>query len=225
MPSSTTAVPVPSPGPGLGIAQELLERNRQWATAMKEQDPEFFSRLSRGQSPRFLWIGCSDSRVPADTITGTKPGEIFIHRNIANTVVHTDLNLLSVLAYAVDVLNVEHVIVCGHAECGGVRAAMSQQDFGQLNHWLRNIKDVYAAHYEELQAISTLPEREYRLIELNAIEQVKKLAATAIVQRAWAARRGPWLHAWVYRLEDGLLHEVQTIAPGSPVPAPYALNL
>ncbi|MEN9797048.1 MAG: hypothetical protein RL653_744 [Pseudomonadota bacterium] len=211
--------------PTLDSAQRLLTQNRQWATAMKEKDPEFFSRLAKGQSPRFLWIGCSDSRVPADTITGTQPGEIFIHRNIANTVVHTDLNLLSVLTYAVEVLKVEHVVVCGHAECGGVRAAMSDKDLGQLNHWLRNIKDVYAAHYEELHAISSPEEREYRLIELNAIEQVKKLAATGIIQRAWATRSGPWLHAWVYRLSDGMLHEVTSIAPGSPVPAPYAFSL
>jgi len=211
--------------PSKDLAEQLLQQNRQWATAMKQQDPEFFARLSGGQNPRFLWIGCSDSRVPADTITGTRPGQIFIHRNIANTVVHTDLNLLSVLTYAVDVLKVDHVIVCGHAECGGVRAAMSQKDLGQLNHWLRNIKDVYAAHYEELHAIPDQAEREYRLIELNAIEQMKKLSGTAIIQRAWDDRRGPWLHAWVYRLEDGLLHEVDAMAPGSPVPAPYALSL
>ena len=225
LPAQPNASSPRAPSPSLDTAQQLLKQNRQWATAMKQQDPEFFSRLASGQSPKFLWIGCSDSRVPADTITGTKPGQIFIHRNIANTVVHTDLNLLSVLTYAVEVLKVEHVIVCGHAECGGVRAAMSNQDLGQLNHWLRHIKDVYADHYEELQAIPSPAEREYRLIELNAIEQVKKLAATGIIQRAWSNRSGPWLHAWVYKLEDGLLHEVMSMAPGSPVPAPYAFNL
>ena len=207
------------------LSQRLLSQNRQWAETVKQQDPSFFTRLAQGQNPRFLWIGCSDSRVPADTITGTRPGEIFIHRNIANTVVHTDLNLLSVLTYAVDVLKVEHVIVCGHAECGGVRAAMSGKDLGPLNEWLRNIKDVYAKHYPELQAIEDPAAREQRLVEFNVLEQLKKLAATAVIQRAWASGRGPWLHAWVYRLDDGLLHELEAMSPGSPVPAPYALEI
>lgn len=207
------------------LAQRLLSQNRQWAERVKQQDPSFFSRLAQGQNPRFLWIGCSDSRVPADTITGTRPGEIFIHRNIANTVVHTDLNLLSVLTYAVEVLKVDHVIVCGHAECGGVRAAMSGKDLGALNDWLRNIKDVYAKHYDELHLIADQALREQRLVELNTLEQVKKLAATAVIQRAWSSRSGPWLHAWVYRLDDGILNELQAMAPGSPVPAPYAMDI
>jgi carbonic anhydrase len=206
-------------------AGRLILQNKAWSQLKNKQDPEFFKRLATSQSPRFLWIGCSDSRVPADAITGTQPGEIFVHRNIANVVVHTDLNLLSVLAYAVGVLKVDHVIVCGHHGCGGVRAAMTDQDFGLLNEWLRNIKDVYAANKPEVDAIADPMKREDRLVELNAIAQVTNLARTAVIQRAWHERQGPTLHAWFYDLSDGILNELATIEPGTDLGAPYTLAL
>lgn len=201
--------------------ERLLLQNRAWAAQMRAKDPEFFDRLVQTQTPEFLWIGCSDSRVPADAITGTRPGMIFVHRNIANLVVHTDLNLASVLTYAVDVLKVNHVIVCGHHGCGGVRAAMTSKDFGLLNKWLRNIKDVHGQHADELEAISDPRQREDRLIELNTVAQVNNLMKTSTIQRAWRERGGPWLHAWVYDLGDGILHEHKAVAPGTPVPAPF----
>lgn len=205
-------------------ASRLLLQNKAWSQLKSLQDPDFFKRLSTSQSPRFLWIGCSDSRVPADAITGTQPGEIFVHRNIANLVVHTDLNLLSVLAYAVNVLKVAHVIVCGHHGCGGVRAAMSNQDFGLLNEWLRNIKDVYASNREEVDGITDQTQREDRMVELNVISQVYNLAKTSIIQKAWKERGGPILHAWFYDLSDGVLHEVKTVEPGTDLGAPYQFD-
>jgi carbonic anhydrase len=206
-------------------AGRLLLQNKAWSQLKNLQDPDFFKRLSTSQSPRFLWIGCSDSRVPADAITGTQPGEIFVHRNIANMVVHTDLNLLSVLAYAVNVLKVQHVIVCGHHGCGGVRAAMTDQDFGLLNEWLRNIKDVYALHKPEVDAIHDETARENRLVELNVISQVYNLAKTAIIQRAWHERNAPLLHAWSYSLKDGVLNELKCVGPQDGVEAPYNFAL
>lgn len=208
----------------LADAARLLLQNKAWAQHKNAQDPEFFKRLAQNQSPRFLWIGCSDSRVPADAITGTQPGEIFVHRNIANVVVHTDLNLLSVLAYAVNVLKVEHVIVCGHHGCGGVRAAMSDQDFGLLNEWLRHIKDVCADHQDELKAIEDAVLREDRMVELNVVSQLLNLAKTAIIQRAWQERKGPRLHAWVYDLGDGILHELKTMGPETDLGAPFRFD-
>src|SRR5690606_6111060 len=213
-----------TPLPPIADAARLLLQNKAWAQLKNTQDPEFFKRLAQNQSPRFLWIGCSDSRVPADAITGTQPGEIFVHRNIANVVVHTDLNLLSVLAYAVNVLKVQHVIVCGHHGCGGVRAAMSDQDFGLLNEWLRNIKDVCANHQDELNAIEDAVQREDRMVELNVISQVMNLAKTAIIQRAWEERNAPHLHAWVYDLGDGILHELKTLSPGTDLGALYRFD-
>ncbi|MEY2742949.1 MAG: hypothetical protein RIS21_1320, partial [Planctomycetota bacterium] len=165
--------------------EQLLERNRAWAAAMVKEDPGFFSRLSQLQKPEFLWIGCSDSRVPANQITGTLPGEVFVHRNVGNVVVHTDLNLLTVVEYAVEVLGIEHVIVCGHYGCGGVRAAMTQKDFGLINHWLRNIKDVHRTYRGELEAIGNEDLRADRLTELNVLEQVHNLAKTTCIQTAW----------------------------------------
>lgn len=183
--------------------------NKDWATQKLSLDPEYFSRLEHVQSPEFLWIGCSDSRVPANEITGTNPGEIFVHRNIANVVLHTDVNLLSVLEYAVTHLKVKHVIVCGHYGCGGVRAAMSNQDFKQvLNMWLRAIKDVYRHNREELDAIEDINNRADRLTELNVIENVQKLAKTSIIQKAWKERQAPHLHGWVYGLKDGVINNV-----------------
>ncbi len=195
--------------------EKLLLENKAWAAERVADDPEFFSRLANVQTPEYLWIGCSDSRVPPDQITGTKPGEIFIHRNIANMVVHTDLNLLSVLHYAVDVLKVKHIIVCGHYGCGGVKAAMTQQSLGIINKWLRNIKDVYRYHREEIDAIQDEGDKLNRLIEMNVREQVMNLAKTSIVQKAWKERQGPDIHGWVYGLNDGLIKPIFEIPAGT----------
>lgn len=196
--------------------EKLLQNNKEWAAAKLEIDPHFFDNLAETQKPEFLWIGCSDSRVPANEVTGTTSGEIFVHRNIANLVVHTDINLISVLEYAVAHLKVKHVIVCGHYGCGGVKAAMSNGDFHQvLNMWLRVIKDVYYKHKEELNNIPDETTRANRLVELNVKEQVEKLAKTSIIQKAWQERQAPMLHGWVYGLADGQLHSLHTIAPGS----------
>lgn len=202
----------------------LLLKNQAWADEMKAHDPDFFLRLANVQTPKFLWIGCADSRVPADAITGTRPGEIFVHRNVANMVVHTDLNMLTVLSYAVNVLQVDHVIVCGHHGCGGVRAAMGRHDYGLINKWLRNIKEVCAAHATELEAIANPTAREDRLVELNTLAQVQNLMKTTIIQRAWKRRRSPWLHAWVYDLSDGILEELAAVEPGTPLPAPFGFD-
>jgi carbonic anhydrase len=205
-------------------SDKLLLQNKGWAQQATGRDPNFFGRLANSQSPKFFWIGCADSRVAADTITGTDPGQMFVHRNIANVVVHSDLNLLSVLTYAVNVLKVDHVIVCGHHGCGGVRAAMTNKDFGMLNEWLRYIKDVYVANDAEMASITDPQAREDRLCELNAIAQLEKLAKTSIVQKAWRDRGGPWLHAWVYDLGDGVLHELSTIAPNSEIAGPHRFD-
>ena len=186
--------------------QPLLDANKSWAAARVAEDPAYFERLLHIQSPHTLWIGCSDSRVAANVITGTQPGEIFVHRNIANMVVHTDMNLLSVLEYAVNVLKVKHVIVCGHFGCGGVRAAAGHQHLGIINNWLRNIEDVYRFHKEELELIKDSDKRIDRLVELNVEEQVLNLAKTTIIQKAWKHQNQmPVLHGWVYGLHDGIL--------------------
>jgi len=200
----------------------LLLENKAWASEIKADDPEYFERLSHLQTPQFLWIGCSDSRVPADKITGTQPGEIFVHRNIANLVIHTDVNLLSVLDYAVNHLQVEHVIVCGHYGCGGIKAAMTHHDYKYvLNMWLRNIKDVYRIYSEELEAISDEEKRSDRLTELNVKEQVMHLAKTSIIQRAWKMDKRPQLHGWVYGLKDGLIKPVFGMDPDSHIDPIY----
>ncbi|MEP6948781.1 MAG: carbonic anhydrase [Ginsengibacter sp.] len=202
--------------------EKLLLENKTWAREQVEDDPEFFKRLSSLQVPEFLWIGCSDSRVPADKITGTQPGEIFVHRNIANMVVHTDVNLLSVLDYAVTHLKVKHVIVCGHYGCGGIKAAMTNHDYKYvLNMWLRNIKDVYRLHREELLAITNEEDRCDRLVELNVKEQVMHLAKTSIVQRAWKNEQRPHLHGWVYGLKDGLIKPVFEMEAGTKIDPLY----
>lgn len=194
--------------------EELLVANKDWATKKFDLNPEFFSRLAETQTPDFLWIGCSDSRVPADQITGTDPGEIFVHRNIANLVVHTDVNMLSVLEYAVMHLKVKHVIVCGHYGCGGVRAAMGNNDFNQiLNMWLRVIKDVYRHNRQELDAIANIDERADRLVELNVKEQVEKLSKTSIIQKAWKERQAPVIHGWAYGLKDGIVKDLIEVKP------------
>lgn len=188
----------------------LIQGNKTWAQEKLKQDPEFFKNLMLGQSPQYLWIGCSDSRVPANEITNTKSGEIFVHRNIANMVVHTDMNLLSVLYYAVEVLRVKHVIVCGHYGCGGVIAAMSNKDNGFVNNWLRNIKEVYLKHAKELEVIADPRQRENRLVELNVIQQVQNLGKTRIVQQAWK-KRELQVHGWVYGFESGLIKDLNVM--------------
>jgi carbonic anhydrase len=190
---------------------ELIENNKQWATDVVKEDPEYFARLKDVQKPEFLWIGCSDSRVPADRITGTHPGEIFVHRNIANMVIHTDMNLLAVLEYAVDHLNVNHIIVCGHYGCSGVKAAMSRHDYDLINKWIRNIKDVYVTHRNVIDFQTKPEERLNKLIELNVEEQVMNLAKTSIVQRSWKNKKTPEIHGWVYSLEDGLIKKTITM--------------
>ena len=193
--------------------EKLLLQNKAWSEEKIQQDKDFFSRLAGQQKPKFLWIGCSDSRVPANEVTGTDPGEIFVHRNIANMVVHTDLNLLSVLQYAVQVLEVEHIIVCGHYGCGGIEAALSNKSFGLINKWLRNIKEVYKMYQDELDAIDTHIGKVDRLVELNVMEQCQDLIKTSIVQKAWKYRQAPEIHGWAYGLKDGLVKELTTIKP------------
>lgn len=204
--------------------EKLLRENKIWAKQQKESDPDFFKRLAAQQAPEFLWIGCSDSRVPADKITGTEPGEIFVHRNIANLVVNADINLLSVLAYAVEVLKVKHIIVCGHYGCGGIRAAMTQHHFGVINHWIKNIKDIYRLHRDEIDALPTEDERVNKLTELNVEEQIFNLAKTSIVQKAWKEEQRPQLHGWVYGLEDGIIKPVCEMDAGSHIDPLYEFD-
>lgn len=201
---------------------KLLLENKAWANQRLIDDPQYFKRLAEIQSPEFLWIGCSDSRVPANEITGTQPGEIFVHRNIANMVVNTDSNVLSVLEYAVTHLKVKHIIVCGHYGCGGIRAAMSNHDYKQvLNMWLRSIKDVYRLHRQELDAIQNEDLRADRLCELNVKEQVMHLAKTSIVQRAWKHEQRPHLHGWVYGLKDGIINPIFEMEAGTHIDELY----
>jgi carbonic anhydrase len=199
--------------------EQLLKNNADWAAQKLEVNPDYFKNLSLKQSPEFLWVGCSDSRVPANEITGTDPGEIFVHRNVANMVVNTDLNFLSVLQYAVEVLHVKHIIVCGHYGCGGVLAAMGNNSNGLVDKWLRNIKEVYEKHHVELEAIREEKVRGNRLVELNVMEQVHNLAKTVIVQKAWK-NRALKIHGWVYGLDTGLvrdldvmMHEIDDLEP------------
>ena len=205
--------------------EKLLLENKAWAHEKIADDPDFFSRLEHLQAPEFLWIGCSDSRVPANEITGTQPGEIFVHRNIANMVVHTDINMLSVLQYAVEVVKVKHVIVCGHYGCGGVNAAMTHHSYGIINKWLRNIKDVYATNEKE---INKLPEeggaRLNRLTELNVCEQVMNLSKTSIIQKAWKNEQRPQLHGWVYSLSDGIINPVFEMEAGAHINPIYEFD-
>ncbi len=201
---------------------KLLQENKAWAAGKIATDPQFFNRLSHLQTPEFLWIGCSDSRVPANEITGTQPGEIFVHRNIANLVVNTDVNLLSVLDFAVNHLKVKHVIVCGHYGCGGVKAAITNLDFKPLlNMWLRNIKDVIRLHRDELDAIIDGEKKTDRLVELNVMEQVFNLAKTSIIQRAWKNEQRPDIHGWVYSLKDGIIKPVFEMKSGTHIDSLY----
>jgi carbonic anhydrase len=208
----------------MNALEKLLSENKRWAAEQLSVDPDYFQRLSQLQTPDFLWIGCSDSRVPANEITGTHPGEIFVHRNIANMVVHTDLNMLSVLEYAVEVLKVKHIIVCGHYGCGGVKAAMTNHSYGIINKWLRNIKDVYRVHRDEVDAFTSDEEKTNRLIEFNVYEQVLNLAKTSIVQQAWKNEQRPDLHGWVYGLKNGILNSVFEIPAGTHIDPLYEFD-
>ena len=204
--------------------EKLLLENKAWATEKVTDDTDYFNRLAHIQTPDFLWIGCSDSRVPANEITGTQPGEIFVHRNVANMVVHTDLNLLTVLEYAVHHLKVKHVIVCGHYGCGGVKASMTQHNFGIINKWLRNIKDVYRFHRDEIDSIKDEESRVNRMVELNVQEQVMNLAKTSIIQKAWKQNQFPHLHGWVYGLKDGLIKPVFEMPAGTHIDPLYEFD-
>jgi carbonic anhydrase len=205
--------------------EKLLLENKAWASEKVADDPDYFNRLADIQKPEFLWIGCSDSRVPANEITGTQPGEIFVHRNVANLVINTDVNLLAVLDFAVTHLKVKHVIVCGHYGCGGIKAATTKTDYKQvLNMWLRNIKDVYRIHREELDAIATEEERCNRLVELNVQEQVQNLAKTSIIQRTWRQEQRPDLHGWVYGLKDGIINPVFEMKAGTHIDTLYEFD-
>lgn len=201
--------------------EKLLLENKAWAAEKVADDPDYFKRLADIQKPEFLWIGCSDSRVPANEITGTQPGEIFVHRNIANLVVHTDMNLTAVMHYAVIVLKVKHIIVCGHYGCGGVKAAMTNNDFGIINKWLRNIKDVYSVYREEINAIQDEEAKANRMVELNVQEQVKNLSKTAMIQKMWKAEKRPDLHGWVYGLKDGIIKPVFEMKAGTHIDPLY----
>jgi carbonic anhydrase len=187
----------------------LLESNRAWANKIKEQDPAFFQSLSEQQSPKYLWVGCSDSRVPANDIVGLKPGELFVHRNVANVVVHTDLNCLSVMQYAVDALKVKHIIVCGHYGCGGVKAALQNFSLGLIDNWLRHVQDVKGKHEALLGVVKDESQRLDRLCELNVIEQVINVCQTTIVQGAWGREQELAVHGWIYGLSDGLLRDLK----------------
>jgi carbonic anhydrase len=195
--------------------QHLFDNNRAWARRLTEREPAFFETLSRQQSPRYLWIGCSDSRVPANDIVGLLPGELFVHRNVANVVVHTDLNCLSVLQYAVDVLRVEHVIVCGHYGCSGIRAAHRRDSLGLVDNWLRHVQDVEDRHLEAIAALGEEEQRLDRLCELNVIEQARNVCQTSIVRDAWQRGQPLSVHGWIYRLHDGLLRDLGFAATGN----------
>ncbi len=204
--------------------EKLLLQNKAWAKERLDIDPDYFNRQAHVQKPEFLWIGCSDSRVPANEVTNTQPGEIFVHRNVANLVVNTDLNMLSVLKFAVEVLEIKHVIVSGHYGCGGIKAAMTNNHYGLLNKWLRNIKDVYRLHSDELIAIEDNEIRTNRLVELNIIEQVYNLAKTSIIQKSWAKNQSPILHGSVYSLENGIMNDLITLDSLSSIPDVYRFN-
>ena len=194
--------------------EKLLKNNKQWVENQLALDPTYFEQLAKGQSPEYLWIGCSDSRVPANEITGTKPGEMFVHRNIANMVVHSDMNLRSVLSYAVEVLKVKHIIVCGHYNCGGVIAAMGNKQYGLIDNWLRHIKDVYRMYHTELDAIEDETLRARRFVEVNVMEQVLDLGKTSIVQNAWKNKQDLHVHGWVYDIHDGIIADLDVTCRG-----------
>ena len=204
--------------PNLCVLGHLFASNRAWAEEMKRQDPEFFIRLSRQQAPQYLWIGCSDSRVPANQIVGLMPGDMFVHRNVANIVVHADLNCLATIQFAVDVLKIQHIIVSGHYGCGGVLAALRDDKLGLTDNWLRHVQDVRAKHQKELDTLSTEAERHRRLCELNVIEQVVNVSRTTVVREAWSRGQNVAIHGWVYDISDGLLRDLGMCVTGETTP-------
>jgi len=198
------------------LLKHLFANNRDWAAKMTRQDPEFFSRLSSQQAPQYLWIGCADSRVPANEIVGLAPGELFVHRNVANIVVHADLNCLSVLQFAVEVLKVEHIIVCSHYGCGGVRAALRDDRLGLVDNWLRHVQDVRWKHQAELDSLPTEEQRHDRLCEMNVVEQVVNVSQTTVVRDAWTRGQSLAVHGWIYDLHDGLLRDLAVSVTTTP---------
>lgn len=204
--------------------KKLLLANKAWVKDKLSVREDYFLRMAEDQTPEFLWIGCSDSRVPAEDVTGTEPGELFVHRNIANQIIHTDFNMLSVLQYAVEVLKVKHIIVCGHYGCGGVKNALSHKHLGLINKWLRNIKDVYRLHQHELDGIADGERRFRRLVELNVQEQVWKLAETSFVQHAWKDEQRPYIHGWVYDLHTGYLNDLLLLSPDTNIEDIYKFD-
>ncbi len=198
------------------ILKSIFDNNREWADKISKEQPDFFDQLSKQQNPEYLWIGCSDSRVPANEIINLPPGEVFVHRNIANVVVHTDLNCLSVIQYAVEVLKVKHIIVCGHYDCGGVTAAMEKKQHGLIDNWLRHIRDVYRFHAKELDGIEDFEKRKDRLCELNVVEQVENICNTTIVKNAWQSNQLLSVHGWIFHLKDGLLQDLDVTTSSLP---------
>ncbi len=198
------------------VLGQLFENNRAWAAEVVRQDPDFFTRLANQQAPQFLWIGCSDSRVPANQIVGLAPGEMFVHRNVANVVVHADLNCLSAIQFAVEVVGVRHIIVCGHYGCGGVLAALRDEKLGLVDNWLRHVQDVRSKYQSELDALTTETDRHRRLCELNVIEQVMNVSRTTVVRDAWARGQSLTVHGWVYDLLDGLLRDLDVCIDATP---------
>ncbi len=205
--------------------QQLFNNNREWASEISQSDPSFFATLAQQQNPEFLWIGCSDSRVPANEIIGLRPGELFVHRNVANLCIHTDMNCLSVLQYAVEVLKVKHIIVCGHYGCGGVKVAMENKAHGLIDNWLRNIKDIYQRHREQLDAIIDNQDRLDRLCELNVMEQVVNICHTTIVQDAWRNKQELAVHSWIYSIDNGLLKDLDhCVTSSKQIPTIYRFS-
>lgn len=209
----------------MAILKHLFDNNRTWAAEMLATDPQFFQKLVAQQKPEYLWIGCADSRVPANEITGLMPGEVFVHRNIANVVVHTDLNCLSVIQYAVEVLGVKHIIVCGHYGCGGVAAAMQNKEFGLIDNWLRHLKDIYQKHDSVLDPIEDETERADRFCEFNVLEQVYNVCHTTIVQGAWRRGQSLSVHGWIYGVRNGLLKDMNvSIASAQELQSVYRME-
>lgn len=205
----------------MDMMKRLILENKAWAQSKVDADPEYFQKMAKDQKPEYLWIGCSDSRVPPSEITNTDPGEMFVHRNIANLVVHSDLNLLSVVQYAVEALKVRHVIVCGHYNCGGVKAAIAHQSLGLIDNWIRNIEDTYFTHRMEVDGIGDEMAKVNRLVELNVIAQVRNLSHTAIIQKSWKNQQQPFVHGMVYDLNTGLLKQLVTLGPDTQIDKPY----
>jgi carbonic anhydrase len=209
----------------MSLVEEWFQANRDWAAQMRASDPEFFDRLRHRQSPQLLWIGCSDSRLPPDRVIGRQPGDVFVHRNVANVVVHTDMNCLSVLQYAIEVLGVRHVVVCGHYGCGGVRAALEPQPLGLIDNWLRHVRDVLALHRAEIDAIADDEAKVDRLCELNVASQVANVCRTTIVQDAWRKGHALTVHGWIYSLADGLLRDLRIqVENESQIPDEYRVS-